>query len=80
MYFGIYVFIYAECFYFAAQLVATFISAFVQIGVKHLIFATVPDICSPLQQAHLICPHNKAFFTASAVWLVIQMINTSIRA
>ncbi|KAF8268894.1 oligopeptide transporter [Lactarius quietus] len=56
---------------FIVQIVATLVSAFLQVGVKEWIFATVPDICSPDQPSHLTCPHNQVFFTASAVWGLI---------
>ncbi|KAI0254429.1 OPT oligopeptide transporter protein-domain-containing protein [Lactifluus subvellereus] len=56
---------------FLVQLVATLFTAFLQVGVKQWIFGNVPDICSPDQSSHLTCPHNKVFFTASAVWGLI---------
>jgi OPT family small oligopeptide transporter len=56
---------------FIVQLVATLLSAFLQVGVKQWIFATIPDICSPQQESHLTCPHNQVFFTASAIWGLI---------
>jgi hypothetical protein len=45
---------------------------FVQLGVKEWIFADVKDICLPTQSSFLTCPHNQVFFTASAVWYVVQ--------
>jgi OPT family oligopeptide transporter len=56
---------------FMAQFVATSLAAFVQVGVKQFIFATVKDICDPNQKDMLTCPHNEVFFTASAVWGLI---------
>ncbi|KAK2464416.1 hypothetical protein APHAL10511_003564 [Amanita phalloides] len=56
---------------FLAQLVATVLAAFVQIGVKQWIFANVRDICAADQPSLLTCPHNQVFFTASAVWGLI---------
>ena len=56
---------------FLAQLVATVLAAFVQIGVKQWIFANVVDICKPTQSSFLTCPHNQVFFTASAIWGLI---------
>ena len=53
------------------QMVSTFTSAFVQVGVKEWMFANVPDLCSPDQPQHLTCPHNTVYFTASAVWCVL---------
>lgn len=54
----------------SVQLVSTIFVAFVQSGVKAWIFTNVPDICSPNQSSHLTCPHNKVFFSASAIWCV----------
>ncbi|KAI0292769.1 OPT oligopeptide transporter protein-domain-containing protein [Russula brevipes] len=56
---------------FIVQLVATLLSTFLQCGVKEWIFRTIPDICSPDQESQLTCPHNKVFFTASAIWGLI---------
>jgi OPT family small oligopeptide transporter len=56
---------------FLVQLVSTIVVAFVQSGVKAWIFSNVPDICSPTQSSHLTCPHNKVFFSASAIWGLI---------
>ena len=53
---------------YVAQMVATILAAFIQVGVKEWIFANVPDICQPGQISHLTCPYNQVFFTASAVW------------
>ena len=53
------------------QSVATILAAFVQVGVKQWLFASVKDICTPNQKSRLICPHNQVFFTASAVWCVV---------
>jgi hypothetical protein len=55
----------------SVQLVATVLSSFLQVLVKEWLFSSVPDICSPNQKSHLTCPHNKVFFTASAVWCVV---------
>lgn len=52
------------------QMVSTFTSALVQVGVKEWLFAHVPDLCSPNQAQRLTCPHNQVYFTASAVWYV----------
>ncbi|KAI0001085.1 OPT oligopeptide transporter protein-domain-containing protein [Russula vinacea] len=56
---------------FIVQLVSTVFVSFVQCGVKYWIFSNVPDICSPTQSSHLTCPHNKVFFSASAIWGLI---------
>lgn len=55
---------------FLVQFVATTLAAFIQVGVKTLIFNNVHDICTPDQPSQLVCPHNQVFFTASAVWCV----------
>ena len=55
---------------FVAQAVATLLSGFLQVGVKTALFATVPDICSEGQTSMLTCPHNRVFFSASAIWWV----------
>lgn len=51
-----------------AQLVCTCLSAVVQVGVKHWMFANIPDMCQKGQKSSLTCPHNQVFFTASAIW------------
>ena len=55
---------------FVAQVVATLLSGFLQVGVKTALFTTVPDICSEGQKNMLTCPHNRVFFSASAIWCV----------
>ena len=55
-----------------AQLIAVVIVTFVQIGVKQWMFAHVKDICLPTQSDFLTCPSNQVFFTASAIWYVVQ--------
>jgi len=55
---------------FLAQAVATILSCFLQVGVKEALFASVPDICSETQASMLTCPHNRVFFSASAIWCV----------
>jgi OPT family oligopeptide transporter len=50
---------------------ATILAAFVQVGVKELMFASIPDICEPGQPFRLTCPHNAVFYTASAVYGLI---------
>ena len=55
---------------FMAQAVATILSGVLQVGVKTSLFATVPDICSEDQKSSLVCPHNRVFFSASAIWCV----------
>jgi hypothetical protein len=57
---------------FLAQAVATLLSGFLQVGVKEALFTTVPDICSENQKSMLTCPHNRVFFSASAIWCVLS--------
>jgi hypothetical protein len=54
--------------FLSVQSVATILAAFIQVGVKEWLFATVPDMCTRNQPSKLTCPHNQVFFTASAVW------------
>jgi len=56
---------------FMAQLIATFVTAVVQVGIQQSLFKSVKDICSPNQSAHLTCPHTQVYFTSSAIWGVI---------
>lgn len=52
------------------QVVATFVTAFVQVGIKRWLVAVVPDLCASNQSAHLVCPYARSFFSASIVWCV----------
>jgi OPT family oligopeptide transporter len=54
-----------------AQLIATILAAFVQVGVKVWLFDNIEGICEPNQPSRLTCPHNQVFLTASAVWGLI---------
>jgi len=59
---------------FLAQATATLLSGFLQVGVKEALFTTVPDICTENQKSMLTCPHNRVFFSASAIWCVTSSI------
>ncbi|EJT97947.1 OPT-domain-containing protein [Dacryopinax primogenitus] len=59
---------------FVAQVVATFLAALIQVGVKTWLFSAVPDICQPTQAHNLTCPRNSVFFTASVLWGLIGPI------
>ncbi|KAJ1307232.1 hypothetical protein OPQ81_001346 [Rhizoctonia solani] len=61
---------------FTVQMVATFMSAFVQVGVKQWMFHNVKNICTDDQPQKLVCPHNRVYFTASAVWGLIGPTRT----
>lgn len=52
------------------QLTATLFAAFIQVGVKQWMFASIPDMCQPHQASQLTCPHNQVYYTASAIWYV----------
>jgi len=62
---------------FVAQAVATLLSGFLQVGVKTALFSTVPDICKEGQKSMLTCPHNRVFFSASAIWCVPSSLSLS---
>lgn len=53
---------------FFAQILATTISVFVVVGVQIWMFGHIPDLCSPDQAAHFICPSTSVFATAAIVW------------
>lgn len=53
---------------FWTQLVATTLAAFIQLLVKDIVFAIVPDVCSPNQRNLLTCPNIRTFFSSSIVW------------
>ena len=61
-----------------AQSITTVLVTSVQIGVKQWIFANVKDICSPAQSDFLTCPNNQVWFTASAIWYVVQRLFSTI--
>ncbi|QRW03697.1 OPT oligopeptide transporter protein [Ceratobasidium sp. AG-Ba] len=56
---------------FIVQIVATTLSAVIQVAVKEWLSANVKDMCSPDQAHKLTCPHGEVYFTASAVWGLI---------
>jgi OPT family oligopeptide transporter len=56
---------------FLVQMIATTLAAFVQVGVKTWLFTNVPRMCEEDNAAHLTCPHNRVFFTSSAVFGLI---------
>ncbi|ORY88573.1 OPT oligopeptide transporter [Leucosporidium creatinivorum] len=53
---------------FTIQISSTFIAAFVQVGVKRWLVATVEDFCDPQQAALLICPSARVFYSSSIIW------------
>jgi OPT family oligopeptide transporter len=53
---------------FMVQLMATVLASLMQNGVKTWMFASIKDMCEDTQRSQLTCPHNRVFFTASAIW------------
>ncbi|KAI9052070.1 hypothetical protein LZ554_004323 [Drepanopeziza brunnea f. sp. 'monogermtubi'] len=53
---------------FSAQMVATFISTFICIGVLNFQIREIPDVCEPDQKNRFTCPGPNKFFTASILW------------
>jgi OPT family small oligopeptide transporter len=56
---------------FSSQLVASILSAIIQIAVMNWALERIPDVCSLDQPNHYTCPGGRVFFTASIVWGVI---------
>ena len=56
---------------FIVQSVATLLAGILQVGIKEMLFTTVKDICAERQNDKLTCPHNRVFFSASAIWYVL---------
>ncbi|KAK0482776.1 OPT-domain-containing protein [Armillaria novae-zelandiae] len=53
---------------FWVQLVATFVSTFVCVGVLNFQLTQIPDVCAPEQPDRFTCPGENTFFTASVLW------------
>ncbi|PFH55729.1 hypothetical protein XA68_17705 [Ophiocordyceps unilateralis] len=53
---------------FSAQMVATFVSTLVCIGVLNFQMLNIDDVCTPYAQYKLTCPGVNTFFTASVLW------------
>lgn len=53
---------------YMAQVVATVISVFVVVLVQQWMFGNIPDLCSPEQKDHFICPSTSVFATAALMW------------
>ncbi|KAH9949501.1 oligopeptide transporter [Amylocystis lapponica] len=56
---------------FIAQLVATLVVPFIQLGVQQWMFHAIPDICTPGQKDLLTCPYSNVFYSASVLWGLI---------
>ncbi|KAM4066314.1 OPT oligopeptide transporter protein [Hirsutella rhossiliensis] len=53
---------------FIAQMVATFVSTMVCIGVLNFQMMNIDDVCTPEAPYRLTCPGVNTFFTASVLW------------
>ncbi|RSL94424.1 hypothetical protein CEP52_012651 [Fusarium oligoseptatum] len=53
---------------FFAQIVATFISTFVCVGVLNFQMTQIPDVCTEDARWKMSCPSVNTFFTASVLW------------
>ncbi|PWN29400.1 small oligopeptide transporter [Jaminaea rosea] len=53
---------------FAAQMVASFISVFVLLGVQNWALSNIEGICTPDASDNFICPGATVFGTASIIW------------
>ncbi|GAA5939782.1 uncharacterized protein JCM15063_005285 [Sporobolomyces koalae] len=56
---------------FAAQIIATTLTSFVQFGVKQWLLHNVRDLCEPHQHFLLTCPGVRVFYSASVTWGLI---------
>ncbi|CAM1500425.1 Fc.00g095870.m01.CDS01 [Cosmosporella sp. VM-42] len=55
-------------FTFSAQIIATFISTFICVGVLNFQMTRIDDVCTPDAKFKLTCPGVNTFFTASVLW------------
>ena len=53
---------------FNCQMFATFVSTFVCTAILNYQMTKIPDVCTPEQKDHFICPGVNTFFTASVLW------------
>lgn len=53
---------------FAAQIIATFISTFICVGVLNFQMTHIDGVCTPDARWKLTCPGVNTFFTASVLW------------
>ncbi|KAH7327313.1 OPT oligopeptide transporter protein-domain-containing protein [Rhexocercosporidium sp. MPI-PUGE-AT-0058] len=53
---------------FFGQMIATFVSTFVCIGVLNFQINEFPEVCTPNQSNKFTCPGIKTFFTAAVLW------------
>ncbi|KAJ7083916.1 OPT-domain-containing protein [Mycena crocata] len=53
---------------FWAQIYATTVSSFVCIAILNFQMTQIPEVCTPHQADHFICPGINTFFTASVLW------------
>ncbi|CAK5282652.1 unnamed protein product [Mycena citricolor] len=53
---------------FWAQIYATVVSSFICTAILNFQMTKIPDVCTPHQVDHFICPGINTFFTASVLW------------
>lgn len=53
---------------FSAQIVATFISTFICVGVLNFQMTSIDDVCTENARFKMTCPGVNTFFTASVLW------------
>lgn len=53
---------------FTAQVAATTVSCFVQVGVLNFALKNIEGVCTKDQPQHFTCPGAKVFFSASVIW------------
>lgn len=53
---------------FTAQVAATTVSCFVQVGVLNYALANIEGVCTKEQEQHFTCPGAKVFYSASVIW------------
>lgn len=57
---------------FMAQVVATTLSCFIQVGVINFALTNIKDVCTPHQINHFTCPNGQVFFSGvSKLYLLI---------
>lgn len=62
---------------FWAQTYATIVSSFVCIAILNFQMTKIPDVCTPHQVDHFICPGINTFFTARFIFITIYLSGTN---
>jgi len=53
---------------FWAQILGSIVAVLSQLGVQAWQISNIPDLCSPDQPDHFVCPGTTSFYTASLLW------------